>query len=183
MSQIRNVKTAVRSRFVVAAVASVATALVVGGVGWASIPDGNGVIHGCYTPANHATVLKVIDTARKANCPNGYAELTWNQAGPPGPTGAAGATGATGATGPQGSAGTPPQPDLSRVATLDWYGGAYSGGSYAFNGPTGAAYDGTHIWVTNAGGNSVTEFDAGNGAFVRTLSGGSYGFDAPTGVA
>jgi hypothetical protein len=42
--------------------------------------------------------------------------------GPKGTTGAPGAQGATGPagqTGPQGPAGTPPQPDLSRVATLN----------------------------------------------------------------
>jgi hypothetical protein len=32
-----------------------------------------------------------------------------------------------------------------------------SGGSYGFNVPWGMAFDGTHLWVTNFAGNSVTE--------------------------
>jgi hypothetical protein len=36
-----------------------------------------------------------------------------------------------------------------------------SGGSYAFTGPVAVAFDGTHIWVTNRGGASVTELPAG----------------------
>jgi len=39
------------------------------------------------------------------------------------------------------------------------------------------------VWVTNAGGNSVTEISASTGAWVQTLSGGSYGFNSPTGIA
>jgi DNA-binding beta-propeller fold protein YncE len=64
-------------------------------------------------------------------------------------------------------------PDLMRVAELNWWGGPYSGGSYAFYGPYGVAFDGTHIWVTNYGGNSVTELNAADGSWVQTLSGGS----------
>jgi hypothetical protein len=82
-----------------------------------------------------------------------------------------------------GPAGSPPQPDLSRVATLEWWGGAYSGGSYGFADPRAIAFDGTHIWVANLAGNSVTELKASDGDWVRTLSGGSYGFSNPEGVA
>jgi len=32
-----------------------------------------------------------------------------------------------------------------------------SGGSYGFSYPDGVAFDGSHIWVTNPTGNSVTE--------------------------
>ena len=39
----------------------------------------------------------------------------------------------------------------------------YKGGSYGFNGPFGVAFDGSHIWVTNQGGNSVTEINASDG--------------------
>ncbi len=74
-------------------------------------------------------------------------------------------------------------PDLYRVALLNWWGIAYSGGSYGFNAPYGVAFDGTHIWVADYLGNSVTELNASNGAWVRTLSGGSYGFSGPVGVA
>jgi outer membrane lipoprotein-sorting protein len=64
------------------------------------------------------------------------------------------------------------------------------GGNYGFNfnsgvpgENTGIAFDGTHLWITNAFGNSVTEVNASDGSWVRTLSGGSYGFSAPMGIA
>ncbi len=40
---------------------------------------------------------------------------------------------------------------------------------YGFNYPTDIAYDGTHLWVTNIYGDSVTEMNRSNGSFVRTL--------------
>jgi DNA-binding beta-propeller fold protein YncE len=58
-----------------------------------------------------------------------------------------------------------------------------SGGSYGFNYPYGVAFDGSHIWVTNYVGNSVTELKASDSSWVQTLSGGSYGFNYPDGVA
>ena len=54
---------------------------------------------------------------------------------------------------------------------------------YGFNGPDGIAFDGTHLWVTNVDGASVTEFNASDGSWVQTLSGGSYGFYSPYGIA
>jgi hypothetical protein len=59
----------------------------------------------------------------------------------------------------------------------------YSGGSYGFNTPIAVASDGTHVWVANDGGNSVTELNASNGSWVRTPSGGRYGFNNPQAVA
>ncbi len=35
-----------------------------------------------------------------------------------------------------------------------------SGGSYGFNGPGDVAFDGTHLWVANRAGNSVTDIPA-----------------------
>ena len=49
--------------------------------------------------------------------------------------------------------------------------------------PYGLAFDGTHLWVANYSGNSLTELNASDGSWVRTLSGGSYGFNGPLGVA
>ena len=59
-----------------------------------------------------------------------------------------------------GPAGAPPTPDLQQVATLAWWGANYSSSSYGFNAPSAIAFDGTHLWVTNAGNNSVTEIAA-----------------------
>ena len=36
-----------------------------------------------------------------------------------------------------------------------------SGGSYGFDHPSGVAFDGTNMWVSNVVGNSVTKFPAG----------------------
>jgi hypothetical protein len=69
-------------------------------VGYASIPDGSGTIHGCYKTAGTSHELKVIDTAHTTHCPAGYTSLNWSQTGP------TGATGATGAQGPQGTPAT-----------------------------------------------------------------------------
>lgn len=69
------------------------------GVALASIPDGSGVIHGCYKTADGK--LRVIDSATET-CDSGETALNWSQAGPQGPAGAAGATGAEGPAGPAG---------------------------------------------------------------------------------
>ena len=54
-----------------------------------------------------------------------------------------------------------PVPDLARVGERNWYAGVYQGGSYGFSQPEGVAFDGSHLWVTNVAGNSVTELPAG----------------------
>ena len=56
-----------------------------------------------------------------------------------------------------------------------------TGGSIGFNDPYDIAFDGTNLWVTNEGNNSVVEFTR-TGTLVRSLSGGSYGFDGPSNV-
>jgi hypothetical protein len=88
--------------------------LMIGGTAFAvssSIPDANGIIHGCYDSGGN---VKVIDTSVTSACPKGYTALNWNYlgpqgqtgaTGPQGPAGATGATGATGSTGAQGPAG------------------------------------------------------------------------------
>ena len=53
---------------------------------------------------------------------------------------------------------------------------------WEFDSPAGVASDGTHVWVTNATGKSVTELDASTGALVQVLSETSYKFSTPTGV-
>jgi hypothetical protein len=75
----------------------------------ASIPDANGVIHGCYqyttTNGNYGRV-RVYDTANPfAGCNQFEHPLGWNIRGPTGATGATGPTGRTGPTGPTGPAG------------------------------------------------------------------------------
>jgi len=74
----------------------------VGGIAYASIPDSNGVIHGCYRPTSGQLI--VIKSNGKG-CETGWTPLNWNQTGVTGPTGPTGLTGPTGVTGPTGATG------------------------------------------------------------------------------
>jgi len=88
-------------------VAVVAAALT-GGVALASIPDGSGVIHGCYAKASSNQPpgsLRVIDTEVGQTCSANERALDWNRTGPTGPQGLQGAPGPQGAPGQQGPPG------------------------------------------------------------------------------
>lgn len=90
-------------------------ALAVAGIAYASIPDGSGVIHGCYSkpskPGTPPGSLRVVDTGAGQSCDANEVPLTWNQqgqrgtTGPQGPQGSAGPAGPTGPAGPAGAAG------------------------------------------------------------------------------
>ena len=59
---------------------------------------------------------------------------------------------------------------------------------YGFSAPNAITVAGGLVWVANEGdgdgrGGSVTELDAGDGGWVRTLSGARYGFNAPYSIA
>jgi hypothetical protein len=75
----------------VVALAIVGALLVVGGIAYATIPDGGGVIHACY-PKNQGA-LRVIDTDKAQTCSSSESSLTWSQTGPPGQQGPPGPTG------------------------------------------------------------------------------------------
>jgi hypothetical protein len=83
-----------------------------------------------------------------------------------GPTGPQGPQGVAGPTGPQGpSGGTPP----GHIALLQWW----SSVTYPVgNNPLGVAFDGTNIWVSNAGNGTVSELTS-KGAVVGTYTVGS----------
>jgi outer membrane protein assembly factor BamB len=51
---------------------------------------------------------------------------------------------------------------------------------YGFSAPDAAVVGGSVLFVANKGGNSVTEVNAGNGAYISTLQGPRYHFDGPT---
>jgi hypothetical protein len=105
----------------VAVAAAIALVAVAGGTvaataaaGPGGVPDANGVIHGCYTPAPTYKAFVLTDGTHK--CPIGYQPITFNQTGPqgpqglagsPGPSGPAGVPGASGAPGPSGPPGPP----------------------------------------------------------------------------
>jgi hypothetical protein len=97
-----------RSRIGLALAASVVISIfTLGGVSWASIPDGNGVIHGCYPTKGTVHALSVINTAKTAACPSTDTSVTWSQTGPQGPQGSPGPQGPAGAQGPAGPQGPP----------------------------------------------------------------------------
>lgn len=87
-----------------ATAAALAAMLVIGaGVAYASIPDQNEIIHGCYKAADGK--LRVIDTGAGDSCLSSELVLDWNQKGPQGPTGPQGPQGVAGPSGPQGPQG------------------------------------------------------------------------------
>jgi DNA-binding beta-propeller fold protein YncE len=58
-----------------------------------------------------------------------------------------------------------------------------SSSAYDFDEADAVATDGTNVWVTNYGGDSVTELTAATGALVQVNSSSAYGFDDPDAVA
>src|SRR6516165_7682964 len=130
-----------------------------------------------------------ITTNSGLKCYSGKKVVTWNAVGPQGVRGVAGPTGARGPQGPVGNTGPAgPRLSLAQIATFSWgrttaVGANLSGGSYGFTYPYGVAFDGTHMWVVNSNAYSVTEFNADDGSWIRTVSGGSYGFNVPQAIA
>jgi outer membrane protein assembly factor BamB len=51
-----------------------------------------------------------------------------------------------------------------------------------FDAPSGLAFGGGHLWVTNQSGNSVTEIDPSSQSWVATLRARSYGFNQPMAI-
>jgi DNA-binding beta-propeller fold protein YncE len=83
------------------------------------------------------------------------------------------AVGAAGSNASQVSPSATPVRPLSGVKVLGW----------GFNGPIAVTSDGTHVWVANSSGNSVTELSASAGGLVRVIFGRRYGFDHPDAIA
>ena len=86
------------------------------GAAYATIPGGDGVIHGCYSKSGGA--LRVID-ASVTNCKATETSLNWNQQGqpgPPGPPGLQGAKGDQGEPGPPGPKGDPGDPGVVNLS-------------------------------------------------------------------
>jgi streptogramin lyase len=54
---------------------------------------------------------------------------------------------------------------------------------WGFNDPDAVSSDGTHVWVANSGGDSVTELDAATGALVKVILGARYQFNYPDAVS
>lgn len=97
-------------------VALLATA---GGVAYATIPDGAGVIHACYRTDSGA--VRLIDAADQ-KCLDGEAAVDWNVRGPVGPAGADGSAGPAGPAGSQGPAGPQGPPGPAGSGSFHWRG-------------------------------------------------------------
>ena len=70
-------------------------------------------------------------------------------------------------------------PSISGVAS------AVTPGSFntdEFDVPSGLAFGGGHLWVTNKAGNSLTEIDPTTGAWMGSFLGRRYGFSRPTAI-
>ena len=52
-----------------------------------------------------------------------------------------------------------------------------------FNYPAAVAVSGTHVWIANFRGDSVTELNASNGSLVHVINATTDGFNAPRGVS
>ena len=131
----------------VSAVASVGTAA--GAAVLAGPIDSAGVIHGCYGRATASGSHQVVLQDAGRRCARGSKAISWNQ------TGRTGQKGATGPRGPQGPAG--PGGLLSSQLMLGvGHPDVLSGSQYGFSRPDQVAFDGSHLWVANNLGDTVT---------------------------
>ena len=119
----------VRKKFVMLIGGAVAM-LAFGSIGFAAIPDGADVIHGCYD--KQSGLMRVTDTAtnKPKPCTTSEAALDWNKQGvqgiqgvagpqgPAGPVGPAGPQGPAGPAGAQGEKGDQGDPGPAGPATL-----------------------------------------------------------------
>src|SRR5919108_323143 len=65
------------------AIALAALIIAIGGVAYATIPDSEGVIHGCFN--KQSGNLRVVESS--SECRTNESAIDWNQQGPPGPPG------------------------------------------------------------------------------------------------
>jgi len=109
-------------RFVVTLVGASLSVVLTFGVALAAIPDGGGVIHGCYSAngskVKGGTALNIVDSGSNV-CSNGQASVAWNQTGPQGPQGPQGDQGIQGIQGPAGPSDAfgATQPDILNFTT------------------------------------------------------------------
>jgi hypothetical protein len=113
-------------------------------------------IHACVNAKTRA-----LTVPKGATCPKGAFSVQWSVRGPRGAQGPRGARGATGAS--------------------DWP-SVFASPAYDFSSPNGMASDGSHLWIANPIGDSVTEVKVSDGSLVRNLHGGAYHFNNPEAV-
>jgi hypothetical protein len=138
--------------------------VVAGGIAFATIPDGSGVIHACYTKSGGS--LRVIDSS-VTSCGQNETALTWNNVGPRGPQGLPGPQGPVGPAGPQGPEGATGPAAPQGPA-----------GPEGAQGPAGPSGDGGHAYFTfveNIGGldfpgRDILHLDVPAGSYVINAS-------------
>lgn len=128
----------------VAVVAALVVAGLAAGAAWATIPDGSGTIHACYSTSDKS--LRVIDTG---TCNKGEAPLSWSQ------NAVQGQQGPQGPQGPQGDTGSPGPPGLTLatgVGTVAQEDTVIGGFFQELTCPTGTkALQGTYQWYNTIG--------------------------------
>jgi hypothetical protein len=83
-----------------AAVMALVVAGLTAGIAWATIPDGTGLIHACYSASDKS--LRIVDSS---GCTKSELPVSWNQNASQGPQGPQGNQGPKGDTGAPGFAG------------------------------------------------------------------------------
>jgi hypothetical protein len=150
------------------AIVTLAAAVVLAaGAAYAAIPDGNGVINGCYT--NKGGILRVIDPSAGQRCSSLETPLSWNQKGPKGDTGPRGPTGPKGDTGPQG----PPGP-AGVLGSLDDLEGIPCKGTRAHPGTVHVSYGTGSETEAPVSLTCVTHVVLNPGPFVVDVTGGMF---------
>ncbi|HZS25077.1 MAG TPA: hypothetical protein VFA30_08830 [Gaiellaceae bacterium] len=161
------------------AVAAVALVALGGGIAWAAIPDGGGVIHGCYLKG--LGTLRVIDPAKEHCSAALEVPLQWNAQGPQGPQGI------QGPPGPKGDAGAP-GPTYAAGTGLDLSGSTFDvAGSYQLpqrcalgQSPFLAGFPPSHPWSCFTAANAGESCSGGR--FVNGIdASGDVTCDAPPG--
>jgi hypothetical protein len=139
-----------RSRILVGALGLVLGA-VLGGTtaALASIPDPNGVIHGCV--GVDSGLLQVIDPSTGQTCGAGDTAVDFNQQGPQGPKGD---------KGDKGDPGAPGQPAPRLSAGVTRFGTGSGSGLVSVSQPSGGVYDLTFNQDVSACTAAVTQRDS-----------------------
>ncbi len=124
---------------VVGAFAGLVVALLTG-VAFAAIPDSSGKVHACYQNVTSPNKpVKLLDTAKAAECPSGWKAVVWNQTGLQGPRGPQGIQGPRGIQGIQGKQGIQGQQGMPGTNGVSGYQVATASANVTNNDTVGAA--------------------------------------------
>ncbi|MGE5570468.1 MAG: YncE family protein [Rhodospirillales bacterium] len=129
-------------------------------------PQGGIIGNAAVVPAGAGGDIQVLATDDTHLVIDLYGYYVAAPAGPPGPEGPPGPTGPQGVTGPPGPAG----PSTMSIALLRWYEANQVASFAVTEGPTHAAFDGAHIWVTNNRSDTVAKLRPSDGVVLGTYA-------------